>query len=122
VVYLDPLAGVVDRALRVSLKIRGIVLDVLRSVGGSMAMLVEAVVRVAELVIERIRFARLALLLDDVLQVIGLDRVEAYVKSLLTHHVEMLESSIQLHRLYSRSLATSFCSTFSAVALVSAVV
>ena len=83
VVYLDPLAGVVDRALKVSPGIKGIVLDVLRSVGGSMALLVEAVVRVAELVVERIRFARLALLLDDVFQVIGLERVEAYVKSLL---------------------------------------
>lgn len=83
VIYINPVEGVLDRALWCSPTIRDIVEEILRAIGGSIYKLVEAVLRITDLVLRRFRRARIALLLDDVFQALGLDRVEVYVKSLL---------------------------------------
>ncbi len=82
VILVDFTEPRLERAVWVTESLRDAVLRVLRGLpwpGGAVAAVVEA----AAEVLGRLRVRRLALLLDDLFQAVGLERVELTVKSLL---------------------------------------
>lgn len=88
VVMLRPLESPVAERLRVSegvKRVAGALLE--RLAGVDAAGLVEAVSELVAYSLRRLRGARLAVILDDVFQAVGLERVEGLAKSLL----ELLE-------------------------------
>ncbi len=82
VVYFNPL-GEAREVLRYTPSIEGLVREVLRGLPQPYQALADAVLTLAGELLRRLRRPRLALLVDDVFQAVGLGRAEAYVKSLL---------------------------------------
>ena len=83
VVYADPLAEEKEKMLMVSEPLRGILREVLTLLPEPLSKVVNVALDVAALALKRLRRPRIAILLDDVFQAMGLDRVERLAKSLL---------------------------------------
>ncbi len=83
VVYVDPLAERVEEVLQYTPSIRDIVLDVARRFPEPYARIVDVAISVASHVMRSLSRPRVAVLMDDVFQAVGVDRAEQYVKTLL---------------------------------------
>ncbi len=83
VVYINPLGRQGERLMASRRVVEAAGRIVERLLGVDAVSLAEAAVELAGLLLDRLKRPRLALLLDDVFQAIGVDRVELYAKSLL---------------------------------------
>ena len=83
VIYVSPLQRDARDVLVYSESLRSLVRDVLKAVPEPYSRIADVAVHLAVYIVRRVSRPRLALLLDDVFQAIGLERVEAYVKTLL---------------------------------------
>ena len=83
VIYADPLAEEKERMLVVSDSLRTILREVLTLMPEPFSRIVSVALDVATLALKRLGRPRIAILLDDVFQAIGLERVERLAKSLL---------------------------------------
>ena len=83
VVYVNPLAERVEEVLRFTPSIKDIVKEVLKLFPDSYSKIVDVAISIAYRVIKRFSKPRVAVLMDDIFQAIGLDRAKTYVKTLL---------------------------------------
>ncbi len=83
VVYVDPMANEVSRVLTFTPSIKDVVEEVLRAFPEPFSRIVDVAITIAGHVMKRLRKPRIALLMDDVFQAIGLDKAERCVKTLL---------------------------------------
>ena len=83
VIYASPLAESVEEILSYTPTVKGIVKEVLKAFPEPYSRIVDAAIRIVSEVMKRLRRSRIALLLDDVFQAVGLDKAETYVKILL---------------------------------------
>lgn len=83
VVYVDPLAETVGDALHYTGSLRDIVKEVLGLFPEPYSRLVDAAIKIIGEAMKRLRRPRVALLLDDLFQAVGLGAAERYVKALL---------------------------------------
>ena len=83
VVYASPLSERIGEALQYTPTIRGVVEDVLRLVPDPYSRLVDIAISIASQALGKLRRSRLAVLMDDVFQAVGVDKAEQYVKALL---------------------------------------
>ena len=83
VVYVNPLAEERDKTLLYTPTISDIVREVLGALPDPYSRIVDAAIAIASSVLKRFRKPRLALLMDDVFQAVGVDKAERYVKILL---------------------------------------
>jgi len=83
VVYTDPLAERTEEVLQYTPTIEGVVKEVLNSLPEPYSKIVDAVISIASWVIKRFPKPRIAVLMDDIFQAVGVDKAEAYVKTLL---------------------------------------
>lgn len=80
-IYVDPLAESMEERVSVSSDVKDVALRILQKVEPTVAKLIEVAVEVAVQVLRYKR--RVAIILDDVFQAVGVDRAEIYVKTLL---------------------------------------
>ncbi len=83
VVYASPLAESSEEILSYTPIMKEIVKDVLKAFPEPYSRIVDVAIRIASEVMKRLRRSRIALLLDDIFQAVGLDKAEMYVKTLL---------------------------------------
>ncbi len=83
VVYVDPLARGELEVLAYTPSIRDVVEDVLRALPEPYSRVVDAAIKIAGIAMRRFRKSRIAVLMDDIFQAVGVDRAEIYVKALL---------------------------------------
>jgi len=83
VIHASPLAERAEEILSYTPTLKGVVEEVLRAFPEPYSRIVDVVIRVASEAMKRLRRSRIALLLDDVFQAIGIDKAEIYVKTLL---------------------------------------
>jgi len=83
VIYVNPLAEKVEEILRFTPSIRDIVKEVLGLFPEPYSRIVDVAISVASYVVKRFPKPRVAVLMDDIFQAIGLDKAESYVKTLL---------------------------------------
>ncbi len=83
VIYINPLAREAQEMLGCTPSIKNMVRDLLKLLPEHYSRIVDAAIGLVSEVIRRFPKPRIALLLDDVFQAVGLDKAEIYVKSLL---------------------------------------
>jgi len=83
VIYVNPLAERAEELLAFTPSIRDIVKEVLGLFPEPYSRTVDVAVSIASYVVKRLPRPRVAVLMDDIFQAVGLDRAEAYVKTLL---------------------------------------
>ena len=83
VVYANPLAEDGEELLGYTPAIRDLARDVLRSFPDPYSRVIDAAISIASQVMKRMRKPRVAVLMDDIFQAVGLDNAEKYVKTLL---------------------------------------
>ncbi len=81
--FVSPLEGKLDRALWFSPSIKDIVLQVLRTFNEPLSNLVRIAFEIEALLEKKFRRPKIALILDDLFQAVGLENAEKYVKTLL---------------------------------------
>ena len=82
-IFVSPLENELDRALQVSPSVRDVMLEVLKGVREPLTNLLQVALKVKAIIEERFVRPRIALLLDDLFQGVGLENAERYVKMLL---------------------------------------
>ena len=83
VVYASPLAERESEVLSYTPSIKDIVKEVLKIFPKPYSEIVDASITIASRVMKRLRRPKVALLMDDIFQAVGLDNAEKYVKILL---------------------------------------
>ncbi len=83
VVYVNPIAEKVDETLRFTPAIKDVVREVLNLFPSPYSAIVDVAISIASRVLKRFSRPRLAVLMDDVFQAVGVDKAEIYVKTLL---------------------------------------
>ena len=83
VVYVNPTSREREEILSYTSNIKDIAQEVLSTLPDPYAKIVDVALRIASLVIQRFGRPRIAILLDDLFQAVGLDKAELYVKALL---------------------------------------
>ncbi len=83
VVYANPMAGREDEKLVYTPSIRDIVKEALKALPDPYSRIVDASITIASMALRRFRRPRVAVLMDDLFQAVGVDRAEAYTKTLL---------------------------------------
>ncbi len=83
VVYVDPLAREVGEVLQFTPSIRDIVLDVVHLIPEPYSRIVDVAISVAGHVMRKLSRPKIAVLMDDIFQAVGVDKAEQYVKALL---------------------------------------
>ncbi|ADM27610.1 ATPase [Ignisphaera aggregans DSM 17230] len=83
VVYTNPLAHEEREILLYTPSIRDIVEEVFKSFPDPYSRIVDIAIRIASRVMRKLRKPRIAILMDDIFQAIGLDKAEIYTKILL---------------------------------------
>ncbi len=83
VIHVNPMAGEGLEALAYTPSLRDIVVEALRLFPDTHSRVVDVALSAAGMALRRLRKPRLALLMDDVFQAVGLDRAERLVKTLL---------------------------------------
>jgi len=83
VVYASPLAHEEREILLYTPSIRDIAEEVLKSFPDPYSKTVDIAIRIASRAMRKLRKPRIAVLMDDVFQAVGLDKAEAYTKILL---------------------------------------
>jgi len=83
VVYTNPLAEKAEEILQYTLTVKDIVKEVLGLFPEPYSKIVDVAISIASRIIKKFSRPRIAVLMDDIFQAIGLDKAEAYVKTLL---------------------------------------
>jgi len=83
VVYANPLAEVVEEVLQYTPTVRDIVREVLSLFPEPYSKIVDVAVGITSRIIKRFSKPRVAVLMDDIFQAVGLDKAEIYTKMLL---------------------------------------
>jgi len=83
VVYANPLAKRAEEILQYSPSAEGIVKEVLSATPDPWGKMVDVAITIAGWIIKRFRRAKVAVLMDDIFQAVGVENAEAYVKALL---------------------------------------
>jgi len=83
VVYTNPLAEKAEEILQYTPTVKDIVKEVLGLFPEPYSKIVDVAISVASRIIKKISRPRIAVLMDDVFQAVGLNKAEAYVKTLL---------------------------------------
>jgi len=83
VIYTNPLAEKAEEILRYTPSIRDIAKEVINTFPEPYSRIVDVAISVASYVVKRFSKPRVAVLIDDIFQAVGLDKAEAYVKTLL---------------------------------------
>ncbi len=83
VVYTNPLAGKTEEVMEFTQPIKDIVREVIRAFPEPYSRIVDVAIAIAYRVLRRYSRPRLAILMDDIFQAIGLSKAETYVKTLL---------------------------------------
>ncbi len=83
VVYANPLADKLEDVLQYTLTIKDVVRDVLGAFPEPYSRIVDVAISIASRVLKSFSRPRLAVLMDDIFQAIGVDKAEIYVKTLL---------------------------------------
>jgi len=83
VIYVNPLAEKIEEVLQFTPSIKSVVKEVLQLFPEPYSRIVDAAISIASHVMKRFPKPRVAVLMDDVFQAVGLDRAETYVKTLL---------------------------------------
>ncbi len=83
VVYVNPLAEEEKEILVYSNSIEEVVKEILRAFPEPFSRIVDVAISIASSVIRRFSRPRVAVLMDDIFQAVGLDKAERYVKILL---------------------------------------
>jgi len=83
VVYANPLAREENEILMYTPSIREIAAEVLKSFPDPYSRIADVAVKIVGKVMDRLRRPRVAVLMDDIFQAIGLDKAEVYTKILL---------------------------------------
>jgi len=83
VIYTNPLAKKAEEVLQYSPSAEGIVKEVLSATPDPWGKMVDVTIVIASWIIKRIRRSRVAVLMDDIFQAVGVENAEAYVKALL---------------------------------------
>ena len=83
VIYANPLSEEVGEALRFTPSIKDIVKEVLNTFPDPFSKIVNVAIRIASFVMKRMGRSRIAVLMDDIFQAVGVDKAEIYVKTLL---------------------------------------
>ncbi len=83
VLYVNPLAERLEEVLGFTPSMGDVVREVFTLLPEPYSRIVDAAVSVAYRVLKRFSRPRLAVLMDDIFQAVGLDKAEAYVKTLL---------------------------------------
>jgi len=83
VIYANPLAKKAEEVLQYSPSAEGIVKEVLSATPDPWGKMVDVAITIAGWIIKRFRRSRVAVLMDDIFQAVGVENAEAYVKALL---------------------------------------
>jgi len=83
VIYTNPLAKRVEEVLQYSPTAKELVEKAFSVFSDPLAKAVDLVINVAGWIMQRFRRARVAVLMDDIFQAVGVENAEAYVKALL---------------------------------------
>jgi len=83
VVYVNPLAERIEEILEFTPSVGDVAKEVLGLFPEPYSKIVDAAISVAYRVIKRLSRPRIAVLMDDIFQAVGLDKAEAYTKTLL---------------------------------------
>jgi len=83
VVYVNPLARRAEEVLQYTQTVEGLVKEALKLFPEPYSRVVDVAVNVASLIIERFSKPRVAVLMDDIFQAVGVDQAEVYTKTLL---------------------------------------
>ena len=83
VVYVSPLARKREEILQFTPSIRDIVREVLKTFPDPYSKIVDVAIEIAGYVLKKFSKPRLAVLMDDIFQAVGLNEAELYVKALL---------------------------------------
>ena len=83
VIYTNPLAKRVEEILQYSPSAEAVVKEVLSATPDPWGKMVDVTITIAGWIIKRFRRSRVAVLIDDVFQAVGVENAEAYVKALL---------------------------------------
>lgn len=83
VLYVSPMAEERGELIGYSSSIKSVVREVLSLFPDPYSRIVDASITIASHLVKRLEKPRIAILLDDIFQAVGLDRAEAYVKTLL---------------------------------------
>jgi len=83
VVYTNPLTKKVEEILQFTSSVKDIVKDVFNLFPEPYSRIVDVAINVAGRIIEKFSKPRVAVLMDDIFQAVGLDKAEIYVKALL---------------------------------------
>jgi len=83
VIYTNPLAKRAEEILQYSPSAEGIVKEVLSATPDPWGKMVDVAITIAGWIIKRFRRSRVAVLMDDIFQAVGVENAEAYVKALL---------------------------------------
>ncbi|MCE4613741.1 MAG: ATP-binding protein, partial [Desulfurococcales archaeon] len=83
VIHANPLAESREEALAYTPSIRDLVREALKLFPEPYSRVADVAINAASLVMKRLRRPRVAVLMDDLFQAVGVDRAEAYTKTLL---------------------------------------
>jgi len=83
VIYVNPLAERFEEVLEFTPSVKDIVKEVLGVFPEPYSKIVDVAISISYRVIKRFSRPRIAVLMDDIFQAVGLDKAEAYVKTLL---------------------------------------
>jgi len=83
VIYTNPLAKRVEEILQYSPSAEAVVKEVLSATPDPWGKMVDVTIAIASWIIRRFRRSRVAVLMDDIFQAVGIENAEAYVKALL---------------------------------------
>ena len=83
VVYVNPIAEKIDEILQFTPSVKDIAKEVLSLFPSPYSMIVDVTITIASRVMKRFSRPRVAVLMDDIFQAVGVDKAEIYVKTLL---------------------------------------
>ncbi len=83
VVYTNPLAESTEEIIQYTKDIKNIAKDLLELFPEPISKAVDVAISIAGIAMRRFRKSRIAVLMDDIFQAVGVDRAEIYVKALL---------------------------------------
>jgi len=83
VVYTNPLAEKAEEIIQYTPTVKNVVKEVLGLFPEPYSKIVDVAISVASRIIKKLSRPRVAVLMDDIFQAVGLDKAEAYVKTLL---------------------------------------
>jgi len=83
VIYTNPLAKRVEEVLQYSPSAEAVVKEALSATPDPWGKMVDVAITIAGWIIKRFRRSRVAVLMDDIFQAVGVENAEAYVKALL---------------------------------------